>query len=109
MIKTPTLAQLLSNTGEQELLDIYAETSTGIVPSIGNAHRFCKRVNLLIDAGRICISESNGRHIYLPTLEKAIEAELAKRYVEAVKRGSLKLTPEGMAEQLTLWTGDVIQ
>lgn len=65
---------------DKELLDVYNELESGKVPATGYAHGFNRKVNRMIDSGDLCIKDGNYRHIYLPTLSKAIHREMARRY-----------------------------
>jgi hypothetical protein len=65
---------------DKELLDVYNELESGKVPATGYAHGFNRKVNRMIDSGDLCISDGKYRHIYLPTLSKAVYREMARRY-----------------------------
>ena len=82
-----TLEQLLTMTDDEELLDIFGEIQSGVVPATGYSHGFCRRVNRMIDSGDLCINPTTYRKVYLPTLAKAVQRELARRYVENVRMG----------------------
>lgn len=84
-----TLEQLMANTSDGELLDIYTEIHSQVVPATGYAHEFCRKVNRMIDKGTMCINPTTYRKVYLPTLAKAVEKELARRYVGALTVGRL--------------------
>lgn len=88
---TKTLEHLLTNTDDEELLNIFEEIHVGIVPATGYAHEFCRKVNRLIDKGELCINPTTYRKVYLPTLAKAVQRELARRYVESVNTGRTSL------------------
>ena len=77
-----TLEVLLSKTDDGVLLDIQTELISGIVPATGNAHKFCRRINKMIDQGELCINPTTYRKVYLPTLAKAVQKELARRYTD---------------------------
>jgi hypothetical protein len=77
-----TLEVLLSKTDDGVLLDIQTELISGIVPATGNAHKFCRRINRMIDQGELCINPTTYRKVYLPTLAKAVQKELARRYTD---------------------------
>ena len=77
-----TLEKLLSKTEDGVLLDIQTELMSGIVPATGYAHSFCRKVNRMIDKGELCINPTTYRKVYLPTLAKAVQKELAKRYTD---------------------------
>lgn len=83
--KTMTLEQLLTKTSDGDLLDIQEELISGVVPSTGYAHSFCRRVNRMIDKGELCINPTTYRKVYLPTLAKAVQKELARRYTSILK------------------------
>lgn len=65
---------------DKELLDVYNELESGKVPATGYAHGFNRKVNQMVDSGDLCIKDGNYRHIYLPTLSKAVYREMARRY-----------------------------
>ena len=75
-----TLEKLLSFRDDQELLNIYNELESGKIPSTSYAHDFCRKVNQMVDDGELCVGEGRYRHIYLPTLSKAVYKEMASRY-----------------------------
>ena len=77
---TMTLEQLLSVTPDEELLSVHAEIASCVVPATGAAHAFVRKVNKMIDAGKLCIRADNYRKVYLPTLAKAVLKEMAHRY-----------------------------
>ena len=79
-MRTATLEDLLKKAEDSELLDIYNELDTCIVPATGYAHAYCRKVNKLIDAGKLCVREGSYRKVYLPTLAKAVLKEMASRY-----------------------------
>lgn len=89
--ETKTLEHLLSKTQDEELIDIYNEIASAIVPATGYAHSFCRKINKLIDQGKLCINTTTYRKVYLPTLAKALQKELARRYVEKVLIGKIEL------------------
>ena len=89
MVKT--LEELLRVTSDEELIDIFQEIVSAIVPASGSAHGFCRKVNRLIDKGELCINPTTYRKVYLPTLVKAVQKELARRYVERVLVGTLEI------------------
>ena len=89
MVKT--LEELLRVTSDEELIDIFQEIDSAIVPTSGSAHGFCRKINRLIDKGELCINPTTYRKVYLPTLVKAVQKELARRYVERVLVGTLEI------------------
>lgn len=86
-----TLEQLLKVTPDEELIDIQIEIMNAVVPATGYAHGFCRKVNKMIDKGTLCINPTTYRKVYLPTLVKAVQKELARRYVEKVLVGKIEL------------------
>jgi hypothetical protein len=91
MTMAQTLEQLLKATPDEELIDIQIEIMTAVVPATGFAHGFCRKVNKMIDKGTLCINPTTYRKVYLPTLVKAVQKELARRYVEKVLVGKIEL------------------
>ena len=77
---TMTLEHLLRKETDTELLGIYNELHTCVVPATGNAHAYCRKVNKMIDAGTLCINPTSYRKVYLPTIAKAVLKEMANRY-----------------------------
>lgn len=76
-----TVEKMLSNLPDKELLDVYLEIHSQIVPATGYAHSLIRRINRMIDKGELCINPTTYRKVYLPTLVKLLEKELARRYV----------------------------
>lgn len=97
---TMTLEKLLSKTPDGELLDIQKELLSGVVPATGYAHSFCRKINKMIDRGELCINPTTYRKVYLPTLAKAVQRELARRYVAFLVQGIKE--PDEECEQLKL-------
>jgi predicted SprT family Zn-dependent metalloprotease len=54
----------------------------------------------MIDRGELCINPTTYRKVYLPTLAKAVQREMARRYTQALKHGVAE--PDRDYEQLTL-------
>ena len=79
-MSTMTLEELLRNAEDGELLEIYNELNSCVVPATGYAHAYCRKVNRMIDQGNLCINPTSYRKVYLPTLAKAILREMANRY-----------------------------
>ena len=98
--KTMTLEKLLTKTSDGDLLDIQKELIEGVVPATGYAHSFCRKVNKMIDKGELCINPTTYRKVYLPTLAKAVQKELARRYTQALIRGAAE--PDTSYRQLSL-------
>lgn len=98
-----TLEKLLTKTLDADLLDVQEELLTGVVPATGHAHKFCREVNRMIDKGELCINPTTYRKVYLPTLAKAVQKEMARRYANVLK--GLQAVPaesEDTCEQLAL-------
>lgn len=101
--KTMTLEQLLTKTSDEDLLDIQEELLSGVVPATGYAHSFCRNVNRMIDKGELCINPTTYRKVYLPTLAKAVQKELARRYTLILKGAAyVAATKEDSCGQLAL-------
>lgn len=101
--KTMTLEQLLIKTSDGDLLDIQEELLSGVVPATGYAHSFCREVNRMIDKGELCINPTTYRKVYLPTLAKSVQKELARRYTSILKGKSfVAATKDESCEQIAL-------
>lgn len=83
-----TLEKLVEKTSDGDLLNIYQEINSQIVPATGYAHEFCRKVNRMIDKGTLCINPTTYRKVYLPTLAKVVTKELASRYAGAILKGT---------------------
>lgn len=81
------LEQLLKKEKDSVLLDIQMELLEEVVPASGAAHDYVRKVNRMIDAGNLCINPTTYRRIYLPTLARAVQKEMARRYVEYLRFG----------------------
>lgn len=88
--KTMTLEELLMRTPDGDLLDVQNELLMAVVPATGYSHSFCRKVNRMIDKGELCINPTTYRKVYLPTLAKAVQKELARRYTRSLVRGTIK-------------------
>lgn len=93
-----TLEDLLTKTNDGTLMDIQLELLSGIVPATGHAHTFCRKVNKMIDKGELCINPNTYRKVYLPTLAKAVQREMARRYTQALRNGVAEPDKELMQE-----------
>lgn len=98
MRRKRTLEELLTKTSDGELLDIQIELLEGIVPATGHAHSFCRKINKMIDKGELCINPTTYRKLYLPTLAKFVQKEMARRYTQALLNGVAEPDKELMAE-----------
>lgn len=103
-MRATTLEKLLKYTDDKELLNIYTELESGKIPSTSYAHDFCRKVNKMVDDGELCVGEGRYRHIYLPTLSKAVYKEMASRYAtymhnyKATELVVFESTPDGAAD-----------
>lgn len=84
-MSTMTLKDLVGATPDKELLDIYTELESCKIPSTSYAHEFCRKVNKMIDQGRLRAQEDGYRHIYLPSIRKVILKEMASRYADHLR------------------------
>lgn len=100
MKHTMTLEELLKKTSDGVLLDIQTELINAVVPATGHAHSFCRKINKMIDRGELCINPTTYRKVYLPTLAKAVQKEMARRYTQALVHGVAE--PDNEYEQMTL-------
>lgn len=80
-MRTMTIEELLMKTNDAELLAIYTELESRVVPSTGYAHAFVRKVNNMINDGKLCVVQDKYRNVYLPTMARLIFKELARRYV----------------------------
>lgn len=76
------LEQLLRKESDSVLMDIQLELQSEVMPATGYAHEYARKVNRMIDAGNLCINPTTYRRVYMPTLAKAVQKELARRYVD---------------------------
>lgn len=81
------LEKLLMTEPDSVLLDIQMELLSGKVPATGYAHTYNRKVNRMIDAGELCMDPFKYRKIYLPTLARAVQREMARRYVNVLRFG----------------------
>lgn len=79
-MRITSLEKLMNNTSDQELLDVYVELESGKVPSTSYAHDFCRKINKMIDDGKLSVKADGFRHIYLPSLRKLAYKEMARRW-----------------------------
>lgn len=96
-----TLEKLLQNEQDGILLCVQLELLSGVVPKKGAAHSYRRKINKMIDSGDCCINTSTYRKVYLPTLAKAVQRELARRYTDILIGKSVDTEPKDMtAEQV---------
>ena len=94
MARTLTLAEKLSLEDNRTLFNIFSEIQTGVVPFNGYAHEYCRRFNRDVDLGKACINTSTYRHVYLPTLSKAVMLEISIRWADNILRTGDNRAPE---------------
>lgn len=85
-----TVREFIQTIPDSVLLKVYKETSSGIVPRDGYAHELCKAINTKIDQGTLRVEHFSYRSIYLPTLKKFVEGELARRYAKSESHDKLQ-------------------
>lgn len=83
-MRTMTLEELLMKEDDSVILDIYTELESCVIPATGYAHAYCRKVNKLINAGKLCTVRDKYRNVYLPTLSKLIFKEMARRYYQVL-------------------------
>lgn len=96
-----TLEQLLKKTDDSVLLDIQEELLSGVVPATGPSHCFVRHVNRMIDKGELCINPTTYRKVYLPTLAKSVQREMARRYTLVLK-GRMNPAANDSCEQMAI-------
>ena len=84
-----TLEEYLANKPSEDFIDTFQELNTCVVPATGAAHKMCREINRMIDKGELCINPTTYRKVYLPTLAKYVQRELARRYVAALVHDEL--------------------
>lgn len=84
---TMTLEELLKRTPDGTLLDIELELLSAVVPTTSKTQEFRRKINRMIDQGDLCINPNTYRKVYLPTLAKAVQREMARRYTQALIKG----------------------
>ena len=80
-----TIEELLRKEDDSALLNIYEELESCIVPATSYAHEYVRKVNRMINEGRLCIVPGKYRTVYLPTISKLIYKELARRYANFMR------------------------
>lgn len=95
-MRTMTIEELLMKEEDKTLLNIHDELESGIMPATGYTHEYIRKVNRMINEGRLCSVPGKYRTVYLPTVSRAIYKELARRYAMYcynVKAPAIKVTP----------------
>lgn len=99
-VRIMTLEELLTKTTDGELLDMSIEILNAVMPTDGKTQEFRRKVNKMIDKGDLCINPNTYRYVYTPTLVKAIQKEMTRRYTQALLNGVAE--PGAKYKQLTL-------
>lgn len=81
-MRVMTLEEMLMKEDDSVLLDIYNELDSCVVAITGHAHAYCRKVNELINEGKLCAVRDKYRNVYMPTLSKLIFKEMARRYAQ---------------------------
>lgn len=79
-MRVMTIEQLLMKEDDLTLLNIFEELDSCIVPATSYAHEFVRKVNRLINDGKLCVVPGKYRTVYLPTISKMVYKEMARRY-----------------------------
>ena len=77
-----TLEKLLRSVDDKDLLNMHEELESGEIPSTSYCHEFCRKVNHMVDRGELCVKAGSYRHMYMPTISRAVDKEMARRYSE---------------------------
>jgi len=62
------------------LLNIHDELESCLIPASSYAHEYVRKINHMIDEGKLCVVPGKYRNVYLPTISKMIYKEMARRY-----------------------------
>ena len=79
-MRTMTIEELLMKEEDATLLNIHDELESGVVPATSYAHEFVRKVNRMIDEGKLCVRQGKYRNVYLPSIAQAVYKEMARRY-----------------------------
>ena len=79
-----TLKDLVSREDDKVLLSIHEEIAKRVVPETSCSQDYLRTVNKMINKGTLCINSTSYRRVYMPTLIKEVNAELASRYAKKV-------------------------
>ncbi len=98
----PTVDKLMAKIDSHIMLGIFDELNEGVVPSSGLARTLVRDINHMIDSGTLCIDRHTYRKLYLPTLAKAVQKEMARRYAVALHDHTIqsKQTLSASCEQI---------
>lgn len=98
--KTMTLEELLTKTPDGVLLDMGIEILNAVIPTDSKTQEFRRKVNKMIDRGELCINPTTYRKVYLPSLIRAVQREMARRYTQALLNGVAE--PDSGYNQMSL-------
>ena len=79
-MRTMTIEELLKNEDDVTLLNIHDELESCLIPATSYAHDYVRKINRMIDEGKLCVVPGKYRNVYLPTISKMIYKEMARRY-----------------------------
>lgn len=79
-MRTMTIEELLMKEDDATLLNIHDELESGVMPATSYAHEYVRKVNRMINEGKLCVVPGQYRTVYLPTISKLIYKEMASRY-----------------------------
>lgn len=82
-MRTKTIEELLMKEDDATLLNIHDELESCIVPATSYAHEYVRKINRMIDEGKLCVVPGKYRNVYLPTISKMVYKEMARRYAMA--------------------------
>lgn len=82
-MRTMTIEELLKNEDDVTLLNIHDELESCLIPATSYAHDYVRKINRMIDEGKLCVVPGKYRNVYLPTVSKMIYKEMARRYATA--------------------------
>ena len=86
-VRIMTLEELLTKTPDGVLLDMSIEILESVVPTDSKTQEFRRHINKMIDKGELCINPNTYRKVYLPTLVRAVQKEMTRRYTQALLNG----------------------
>lgn len=98
--KTMTLEELLTKTPDGVLLDMSIEILNAVIPTESKTQEFRRKINKMIDSGELCINPTTYRKVYLPTLVKAVQREMMRRYTQVLLNGTAE--PDKTYQQISL-------
>lgn len=79
-MRTMTIEEMLMKESDVTLLNIHDELESCLIPATSYAHEYVRKINRMIDEGKLCVVAGKYRNVYLPTISKMIYKEMARRY-----------------------------